>query len=159
MQKIRKDLFPMAGQGTRFFPMTKSSPKGIISIIDKPVIQHVLEETVEAGICIGTGSSRQDIEDHFDTSYELEDILRKKNKLDILKKLQQIASLSKTYAIPQKEALGLGHPVLCSELDVRNEPFAVAQGEEVRLFLKGDLAHGALVGSEGKLTEKEEYVS
>lgn len=145
MQKIRKDLFPLAGHGTRFLPMTNSSSKGLIPITHKTVFLYVLGETVEAEICRGTGSSRQAIENHFDTSIGLEDILRKKDNLDILKKFQQIASLSETFTIPQKGALRLEHPVLCPELVVRNEPFAVA--------------HGDLVGSKGKLTEKEEYAS
>lgn len=134
MQKVRKAVFPLAGHGTRFLPMTKSSPKEMLPIIDKPVVQYVLEEAVEAGIrqiVMVTGRGKRAIEDHFDTSYELEDILRKKNKLDILEKLQQIASLSEISYIRQKEALGLGHAVLCSELVVGNEPFAVALGDEI----------------------------
>ena len=159
MQKIRKAEFPLAGHDTRFLPMTKSSPKGMLPIIDKPVVQYALKETVEAEIGRLTEWSSQAIEDHFDTSYEFEDILRKKNKLDILEKLQQIALLSKISYIRQKEAPELGHTGICSELIVGNKLFAVALEEDLRLFLKGVLTHRALGGIEWNLTEKEEYVS
>ncbi|MHB8422748.1 MAG: UTP--glucose-1-phosphate uridylyltransferase GalU [Leptospirales bacterium] len=134
MQKVRKAVFPLAGHGTRFLPMTKSSPKEMLPIIDKPVVQYVVEEAVEAGIrqiVMVTGRGKRAIEDHFDISYELEDVLRKKNKLELLTELQRISSLSEITYIRQKEALGLGHAVLCSELVVGNEPFAVALGDEI----------------------------
>lgn len=134
MQKVRKAVFPLAGHGTRFLPMTKSSPKEMLPIIDKPVVQYVVEEAVESGIrqiVMVTGRGKRAIEDHFDISYELEDVLRKKNKLDLLTELQRISSLCEITYIRQKEALGLGHAVLCSELVVGNEPFAVALGDEI----------------------------
>ncbi len=134
MQKVRKAVFPLAGHGTRFLPMTKSSPKEMLPIIDKPVVQYVVEEAVESGIrqiVMVTGRGKRAIEDHFDISYELEDVLRKKNKLDILSELQRISALSEITYIRQKEALGLGHAVLCSEMVVGNEPFAVALGDEI----------------------------
>ena len=143
MQKVRKAVFPLAGHGTRFLPMTKSSPKEMLPIIDKPVVQYVVEEAVESGIrqiVMVTGRGKRAIEDHFDTSYELEDVLRKKNKLDILAELQRIASLSEITYIRQKEALGLGHAVLCSEMVVGNEPFAVALGDEILYGPKSGLA-------------------
>ena len=143
MQKVRKAVFPLAGHGTRFLPMTKSSPKEMLPIIDKPVVQYVVEEAVESGIrqiVMVTGRGKRAIEDHFDISYELEDVLRKKNKLDILAELQRIASLSEITYIRQKEALGLGHAVLCSEMVVGNEPFAVALGDEILYGPKSGLA-------------------
>lgn len=143
MQKVRKAVFPLAGHGTRFLPMTKSSPKEMLPIIDKPVVQYVVEEAVESGIrqiVMVTGRGKRAIEDHFDISYELEDVLRKKNKLDILAELQRISSLSEITYIRQKEALGLGHAVLCSEMVVGNEPFAVALGDEILYGHKSGLA-------------------
>lgn len=143
MQKVRKAVFPLAGHGTRFLPMTKSSPKEMLPIIDKPVVQYIVEEAVESGIrqiVMVTGRGKRAIEDHFDISYELEDVLRKKNKLDILAELQRIASLSEITYIRQKEALGLGHAVLCSEMVVGNEPFAVALGDEILYGPKSGLA-------------------
>ncbi|MHB1286623.1 MAG: UTP--glucose-1-phosphate uridylyltransferase GalU [Leptospirales bacterium] len=134
MHKVRKAVFPLAGHGTRFLPMTKSSPKEMLPIIDKPVVQYVLEEAVESGIrqiVMVTGRGKRAIEDHFDISYELEDVLRKKNKLSVLAELQRIASLSEISYIRQKEALGLGHAVLCSELVIGEEPFVVALGDEI----------------------------
>ena len=97
MQKVRKAVFPLAGHGTRFLPMTKASPKEMLPIIDKPVVQYVLEEAVASGIrqiVMVTGRGKRAIEDHFDISYELEDVLRKKNKLELLSELQRISSLS-----------------------------------------------------------------
>ena len=143
MQKVRKAVFPLAGHGTRFLPMTKSSPKEMLPIIDKPVVQYVVEEAVESGIrqiVMVTGRGKRAIEDHFDISYELEDVLRKKNKLDILSELQRISSLSEITYLRQKEALGLGHAVLCSEMVVGNEPFAVALGDEILYGPKSGLA-------------------
>lgn len=142
-EKVRKAVFPLAGHGTRFLPMTKSSPKEMLPIIDKPVVQYVVEEAVESGIrqiVMVTGRGKRAIEDHFDISYELEDVLRKKNKLSILKELQRISTLSEITYIRQKEALGLGHAVLCAEMVVGDEPFAVALGDEILSGPKSGLA-------------------
>ncbi len=134
MKTVCKAVFPLAGHGTRFLPMTKASPKEMLPIIDKPVVQYVLEEAVDAGIrqiIMVTGRGKRAIEDHFDISYELEDVLRKKNKMELLAELQKISSLSEITYLRQKEALGLGHAVLCTENSVGNEPFAVALGDEI----------------------------
>lgn len=142
-EKVRKAVFPLAGHGTRFLPMTKSSPKEMLPIIDKPVVQYVVEEAVESGIrqiVMVTGRGKRAIEDHFDISYELEDVLRKKNKLSILQELQRISTLSEITYIRQKEALGLGHAVLCAEMVVGDEPFAVALGDEILSGPKSGLA-------------------
>ncbi len=143
MKKVRKAVFPLAGHGTRFLPMTKASPKEMLPIIDKPVVQYVVEEAVESGIqqiVMVTGRGKRAIEDHFDISYELEDVLRKKNKLALLSELQRISSLSEITYIRQKEALGLGHAVLCSEMVVGSEPFAVALGDEILYGPRSGLA-------------------
>ncbi|MHB1286991.1 MAG: UTP--glucose-1-phosphate uridylyltransferase GalU [Leptospirales bacterium] len=143
MQMVRKAVFPLAGHGTRFLPMTKASPKEMLPIIDKPVVQYVLEEAVDSGIrqiVMVTGRGKRAIEDHFDISYELEDVLRKKNKLELLSELQRISSLSEIIYIRQKEALGLGHAVLCAETSVGEEPFAVALGDEIMDGEKSALA-------------------
>ena len=131
---VRKAVFPLAGHGTRFLPMTKSSPKEMLPVIDKPVVQYVVEEAVEAGIeqmVMVTGRGKRAIEDHFDISYELEDVLKKKNKHTLLSELQRISNLAQILYLRQKEALGLGHAVLCAELAVGDEPFAVALGDEI----------------------------
>jgi UTP--glucose-1-phosphate uridylyltransferase len=134
MKSIRKAVFPLAGHGTRFLPMTKSSPKEMLPIVDKPVVQCVLEEAVAAGInqiIMVTGRGKRAIEDHFDISYELEDVLRKKNKNEALEELRRITSLSEILYLRQKEALGLGHAVLCTKNVIGDEPFIVALGDEI----------------------------
>ena len=140
---VRKAVFPLAGHGTRFLPMTKSSPKEMLPVIDKPVVQYVVEEAVEAGIeqmVMVTGRGKRAIEDHFDISYELEDVLRKKNKTAVLSELRRITNLAQILYLRQKEALGLGHAVLCAELAVGDEPFAVALVDEILDGPKSGLA-------------------
>jgi len=134
MKSIKKAVFPLAGHGTRFLPMTKSSPKEMLPIVDKPVVQCVLEEAVAAGInqiVMVTGRGKRAIEDHFDISYELEDVLRKKNKNEALEELRRITTLSEIIYLRQKEALGLGHAVLCTKNVIGDEPFIVALGDEI----------------------------
>jgi UTP--glucose-1-phosphate uridylyltransferase len=140
---VRKAVFPLAGHGTRFLPMTKSSPKEMLPVIDKPVVQYVVEEAVAAGIeqmVMVTGRGKRAIEDHFDISYELEDVLQKKNKTAVLTELRRITNLAQILYLRQKEALGLGHAVLCAELAVGAEPFAVALGDEILDGPKSGLA-------------------
>ena len=140
---VRKAVFPLAGHGTRFLPMTKSSPKEMLPVIDKPVVQYVVEEAVAAGIeqmVMVTGRGKRAIEDHFDISYELEDVLQKKNKTAVLTELRRITNLAQILYLRQKEALGLGHAVLCAELAVGDEPFAVALGDEILDGPKSGLA-------------------
>ena len=129
MQKIKKAVFPVAGMGTRFLPATKASPKEMLPIVDKPLIQYAVEEAVEAGctdIVFITGRNKRSIEDHFDKAYELETELERKNKNALLELTQNIlpAGVNLMY-IRQTEALGLGHAVLCAAPAVGNEPFAV----------------------------------
>ncbi|NKE08052.1 MULTISPECIES: UTP--glucose-1-phosphate uridylyltransferase GalU [Mesobacillus] len=132
--KIRKAIIPAAGLGTRFLPATKAQPKEMLPIVDKPTIQYIVEEAVASGIeeiIIIIGRGKRSIEDHFDKSYELEDALLKKNKLDILEEVQNISSLAKIYYVRQKEAQGLGHAILCAKSFIGNEPFAVLLGDDI----------------------------
>lgn len=129
MSRISKAVFPVAGLGTRFLPATKASPKEMLPIVDKPLIQYAVEEAIEAGITelvFVTSSTKRAIEDHFDKSYELESELEKKGKLDALNLVQNIVprGVSSVY-VRQPEALGLGHAVLCARAAIGNNPFAV----------------------------------
>lgn len=133
-EDVRKALFPLAGHGTRFLPMTKASPKEMLPLVDKPVVQYVVEEAVSSGIneiVMITGRGKRAIEDHFDISYELEDVLRQKGKLALLEEVRKISSLAEIVYTRQKESKGLGHAVLCGRLLIGDEPFAVALGDEV----------------------------
>lgn len=128
MKKIRKAVIPAAGFGTRFLPATKSMPKEMLPIIDKPAIHYAVEEAVKAGIeevIFITGRGKRAIEDYFDHSYELEDQLRKSGKLELLAEIEAISDMAEIVYIRQKEALGLGHAVLRARDLVGNEPFAV----------------------------------
>ncbi|WHY79787.1 UTP--glucose-1-phosphate uridylyltransferase GalU [Neobacillus sp. WH10] len=132
--KIRKAIIPAAGLGTRFLPATKAVPKEMFPIVDKPTIQYIVEEAVASGIeeiIIIIGRGKRSIEDHFDKSYELEDTLFKKNKLEDLEELQQISSLVKIYYVRQKEPNGLGDAILCAKNLVGDEPFAVMLGDDI----------------------------
>ena len=129
MNKITKAVFPVAGLGTRFLPATKASPKEMLPIVDKPLIQYAVEEAVEAGITelvFVTSSTKRALEDHFDKNYELETELEKKGKVDALKLVQNIVprGVSCIY-VRQPEALGLGHAVLCARPVIGDNPFAV----------------------------------
>ena len=128
--KIRKAIIPAAGLGTRFLPATKAQPKEMLPIVDKPSIQYIIEEAVEAGIediLIITGRSKRAIEDHFDYSPELE----KKGKLDVLENLRKISDMVNIQYIRQKEPRGLGHAVYCAHSFINDEPFAVLLGDDV----------------------------
>src|SRR2546426_1139354 len=132
--KIRKAVFPAAGLGTRFLPATKAQPKEMLPLVDKPIIQYVVEEAVESGldnIIIVTGRGKNAIEDHFDVSYELESILSSRNKMELLRQVQQISELIHVAYVRQKEALGLGHAVLMAKPLVGEEPFAVLLGDDI----------------------------
>lgn len=132
--KVRKAVIPAAGFGTRFLPATKVVPKELLPIVDKPTIQYIMEEVVSAGIeevILITGREKGSIEDHFDTSTELESHLRKKGKEDLLKVVQEIAELVTLVSVRQKEPLGLGHAVLCAKRTVGQEPFAVLLGDDL----------------------------
>lgn len=134
MQKVRKAIIPAAGLGTRFLPATKAQPKEMLPIVDKPTIQYIIEEAVASGIediIIVTGRGKRAIEDHFDKSYELEETLAKKGKLDQLEEVQAISKLANIHYIRQKEPLGLGHAISCASRFIGNEPFAVLLGDDV----------------------------
>jgi UTP--glucose-1-phosphate uridylyltransferase len=131
---VRKAVFPAAGLGTRFLPATKAQPKEMLPLVDKPIIQYGVEEAVAAGcdqIIIVTGRGKSAIEDHFDTSYELEKMLEDKGKHDLLAIVRQISDLIYVAYVRQKEALGLGHAVLTSRELVGREPFAVLLADDV----------------------------
>ena len=132
--RIRKAVIPAAGLGTRFLPATKASPKEMLPVVDKPVIQYVVEEAVAAGIeavLIVTGRGKEAIENHFDVSFELEQVLRERGKDRELAIVRDIASMVEVSYTRQKEALGLGHAVLCAKNWVGNEPFAVFLGDDI----------------------------
>lgn len=132
--KIRKALIPAAGFGTRFLPATKSQPKEMLSVVDKPLIQYGVEEAVQSGIeSIGIVISRgkSSIEDYFDRSPELEQFLEEKGKSDFLEQVRGIASLAEFCYIRQKKALGLGHAILMGESYIGQEPFAVLLPDDI----------------------------
>ena len=134
MPKIRKAVFPAAGFGTRFLPVTKAQPKEMRPIVDKPVIQYLVEEAVEAGIeeiVIVTGRGKRSIEDHFDFSFELEHNLVEKGKHDLLEEVRRIANLAKFIYVRQPEPLGDGHAILCAKEVIGDEPFAVLFGDDI----------------------------
>jgi UTP--glucose-1-phosphate uridylyltransferase len=128
MMKIRKAVVTAAGWGTRFLPATKAQPKEMLPLVDKPMIQYVIEEAVASGIkhiIIVTAIGKRAIEDHFDRSFELEHIIEKKGDGQLLRKLQNISELADICYIRQKEQLGLGHAILVTKELIGNEPFAV----------------------------------
>lgn len=132
--KIRKAIIPAAGLGTRFLPATKAQPKEMLPIVDKPTIQYIVEEAVASGIeeiIIIIGRGKRSIEDHFDKSYELEDTLFRKNKLDMLADVQKISNLVNIVYVRQKEPKGLGHAILCAKSVIGDEPFAVLLGDDI----------------------------
>src|SRR5512141_2738282 len=131
---ITKAVFPAAGLGTRFLPATKASPKEMMPLVDKPLIQYVVEEAVSSGIeevVVITGRGKRAIEDHFDVAFELEEDLKAKGKHKLLSEVQRIANLVTFCYIRQKKALGLGHAVLTAKRVVGNEPFAVLLGDDI----------------------------
>jgi UTP--glucose-1-phosphate uridylyltransferase len=132
---ITKAVFPVAGLGTRFLPATKASPKEMLPIVDKPLIQYAVEEAVAAGIdtmVFITGRSKNTIMDHFDKAYELEKELEAKNKTELLKLLKDVVPPHVSYVfIRQSEALGLGHAVYCARPVIGDEPFAVILADDL----------------------------
>ena len=135
MKRVRKCVFPVAGMGSRFLPATKASPKEMMPIVDKPLIQYAVEEAVAAGITdmiFITGRNKRTIEDHFDKAYEVEAELAARGKLDLLELVQGIVPRNvNCIYIRQPEALGLGHAVLCAEPVVNDEPFAVILADDL----------------------------
>jgi UTP--glucose-1-phosphate uridylyltransferase len=131
---VTKAVIPAAGLGTRFLPVTKSQPKEMLPVVDKPSIQYVVEEAVAAGlrdILIITGRGKHAIEDHFDRSFELEHYLRQSQKLDLLADVQVVNDLADIHYIRQRDPLGLGHAVSVAREHVGDESFAVLLGDDI----------------------------
>lgn len=133
-QRVRKAVFPAAGLGTRFLPATKASPKEMLALVDKPLIQYVVEEAVASGVesvIVVTGRGKAAIEDHFDVSFELEKLLEERGKHDELKAMRAISEMARVSYVRQQEALGLGHAVLQARDVVGEEPFAVMLSDDI----------------------------
>jgi UTP--glucose-1-phosphate uridylyltransferase len=135
MGKVTKAVFPVAGLGTRFLPATKASPKEMMPVVDKPLIQYAVEEAVAAGMTemiFVTGRNKRAIEDHFDTAYELETELEQRGNKQLLRMVRNIIPrrVSCVY-LRQPQAMGLGHAILCAAPAVRNEPFAVVLADDL----------------------------
>jgi UTP--glucose-1-phosphate uridylyltransferase len=129
-----KAIIPAAGLGTRCLPATKSMPKEMLPVVDRPVIQYVVEEAVEAGcedILIVTGRGKRSIEDHFDKSFELEHHLAEQGKTEELERVQAIGELARVHYVRQPEPRGLGDAILCAERFVGEDPFAVLLGDDI----------------------------
>ncbi|RBP92942.1 UTP--glucose-1-phosphate uridylyltransferase [Cytobacillus firmus] len=131
---IKKAVIPAAGLGTRFLPATKAQPKEMLPIVDKPAIQYIVEEAIASGIediIIITGRNKRAIEDHFDKSVEMELLLQKSGKLEMLEEVREITNLADIHYVRQKEPLGLGHAILCARKFIGKEPFAVLLGDDI----------------------------
>ena len=131
---VKKAIIPAAGLGTRFLPATKSQPKEMLPIVDKPTLQYIIEEAIDSGIeeiLIVTGRSKKSIEDHFDRSVELELELEQKGKTEMLKMVQDISNMVNIHYIRQKEPKGLGHAIYCAKSFIGNESFAVLLGDDI----------------------------
>ncbi|RLB90715.1 MAG: UTP--glucose-1-phosphate uridylyltransferase [Deltaproteobacteria bacterium] len=134
--KVRKAVIPVAGLGTRFLPASKAIPKEMLTIVDRPTIQYIVEEVVASGIeevILVTSEGKSSIENHFDYSFELETVLVEKNKPDLLKELHHISNLIDIVSVRQKKPLGLGHAIWTTRNVVGNEPFAVVLGDDLVL--------------------------
>lgn len=132
--QIRKAIIPAAGLGTRFLPATKAMPKEMLPIVDKPTIQYIIEEAVASGIediIIVTGKGKRAIEDHFDSSFELEHNLAEKGKWGLLEEVRKPSEMADIHYIRQKEPKGLGHAIWCARKFIGDEPFAVLLGDDI----------------------------
>ncbi len=132
--KVRKAVIPAAGLGTRLLPATKAMPKEMLPIVDKPTIQFIIEEAIASGIeeiLIITGRSKRAIEDHFDRSVELEDVLEKSSNTAMLDVVKRVSEMVDIHYIRQKDPKGLGHAILCAKAFVGNEPFAILLGDDI----------------------------
>ncbi len=133
-KKVKKAVFPVAGMGTRFLPATKALPKEMLPLVDKPVIQYVVEEAIASGIeqvIMVTGRGKDAIENHFDRSVELETLLEKRRQKGMLDIVKEISTMCEFWYIRQKEPLGLGHAVLKARNLIGNDPFAVLLGDDL----------------------------
>ncbi len=134
MKTLRKIIFPTAGMGTRFLPATKATPKEMLTIVDRPLIQYGVEEALAAKmdqIIMVTGRGKRAIEDHFDISAELEANLKQAGKSELYKEVSRVARMAEVIYVRQKEALGLGHAVLRADHWINDEPFAVSLADEL----------------------------
>lgn len=134
MNKIKKAIIPAAGYGTRFLPVTKAVPKELLPIVDKPMIQYIVEEAKASGIelvILIVNHGKEAIEDHFDINYELEDTLRKKGNNGLLGLIEGLSNMIKIVSIRQKKPLGLGHAVLQAKHLIGDEAFAVILGDDI----------------------------
>lgn len=132
--KVKKAIIPAAGLGTRFLPATKSQPKEMLPIVDKPTLQYIIEEAINSGIeeiLIITGRNKKSIEDHFDKSVELELELEQKGKQEMLEMVRDISNMVNIHYIRQKEPKGLGHAIYCAKSFIGDEPFAVLLGDDI----------------------------
>lgn len=153
IHKVKKAILPVAGFGTRFLPATKAQPKEMLSVVDKPVIQYLVEEAVASGIeeiIFVTGRGKRAIEDHFDVSYELEDTLVEKNKHDLLETVQKISGLAKFSYVRQPVPMGDGHAILCAK-------HLVNEGEAVAVLFGDDLVDGEVPAIRQLLDVYERY--
>ena len=131
---IKKAVIPAAGLGTRVLPATKAQPKEMLTVVDKPSIQYIVEELVKSGIediTIITGRNKYSLEDHFDYSYELEDTLEKSGKDKLLREVRQISEMANIYFIRQGAPKGLGHAILAAKHHIGDEPFVVVLGDDI----------------------------
>lgn len=134
--RVRKAIIPAAGLGTRFLPATKTVPKEMLPIVDRPTLLYIVEEAVRAGIediVLIAGRNKTEIEDFFDVSYELEDKLAKDGKMQWLEQIERIRGMANIISVRQKQPLGLGHAVLCGRPVIGHEPFAVLLGDEIMI--------------------------
>ena len=132
--KIRKAVFPAAGLGTRFLPATKASPKEMLPLVDKPLIQYAVEEAVASGIesiLIVTGRDKTAIEDHFDISFEMEQMLKERGKADLFELVRNVSDIAQISYTRQKQALGLGHAIYQAKDFAGNEPFAALLADDI----------------------------
>lgn len=132
--QVRKAIFPAAGLGTRFLPATKAQPKEMLPIVDKPIIQYAVEEAIRSGIenvIIVTGRGKYAIEDHFDVSFELEQTLKERGKLEDLRKIRAISDMVQVSYVRQKEARGLGHAISMAKPFINEEPFGVILADDI----------------------------
>jgi UTP--glucose-1-phosphate uridylyltransferase len=139
--KVKRAVIPAAGLGTRFLPLTKAQPKEMLPVVDKPVIQYVVEEAVLSGIediLIVTGRGKRAIEDHFDACFDLEWKLRQKGDKALLKQAENLSNLADIHYIRQKEQKGLGDAILHAEMHCDGEPFAVLLGDTITIPFKGE---------------------
>ena len=166
MQKIRKAVIPAAGFGTRFLPATKAMPKEMLPIVDKPTIQYIAEEILESGIdqiLIISGHAKRAIEDHFDSSPELESHLYEHGKISVLKEIRKISSI-KIHYVRQQYMRGLGDAILCAKDFVDGEPFGVILGDDVvyhpekpalkQLMEQYEQSGGTVIGCQCVATER-----